>query len=228
MLEGDRLLLAVALGVLLFMGLLVVLAVRSFRARGRAFHDIVRSRGLLLCRDPGPWTGPVARGTLGAFPLAIGPVTHGESGFVRFGVVLPRPLPAGTYVHGQSFRYNTGGARLPGMPAYDGAQDDPSTLALFAHVPELVLGDEALDRAFVIQATDPDAVRRLLTSPDVRMSLLSGAASGAHVRLRDARVELDVADDALGSPEAYERRLAELTALAEAIARFIDGHPFRR
>lgn len=201
----------------------IVAAFRRTRRLQQVFLVAVRNLGLALRPADGPFTGPVAFGTVSGRPVEIGPVRHGPSGdtmaFTRFRVAPQRPLPAGVYVHTQTFRYNDAGPRTRATPAYDGRYDDPTARSLIGSVPEVVLGDPALDRALVIQARDEVGVRRLLTGADVRGAVLGIASSGDHFRINEHAVEIDVDPVELVDQDAYERRLLRLLGLVHALAR---------
>jgi hypothetical protein len=217
----DDLLLLAILGVVVVVTIGVILLALSLNAkRKRVFVDMARARNLEVGPLPGPWTGPVARGTVDGSAVEIGPVVMGPSDmmatFIRFRTGAPR-LPRGLYVHSQGFRYNAAGPKSPASAPYDGSADDPVTRSLVANVPEIVLGDEALDRAFVIQSDDEGEVRRLFAARGVREAMLAAAATGAHVRLRGSAVELDVSSTDLGSVDAYSPHVRQLLALARTL-----------
>lgn len=212
----DRLLIEIAAGLGLLFAILGVLLVRLLRRRSAAFAGFVSARRWALVASPAPWAGAVARGLVGALAVEVGPADNGTA---RFRARATGPLPRGLYVHSQPFRHNTAGPRTPASPPYDGRYDDPEAAGLFGSVPEVVLGDPALDDRLVIQAADEPGVRWLLGRQDVRTALIAACDAGAHCRLLETAVDLDVSYEKLSRPEDYERHLALLVTLVEALSR---------
>ena len=212
----DLLLIQIAAGIGLLVAVLGVLLALALPRRSAAFTSFVSARRWTLAASPAPWAGDVARGLVGALPIEAGPA---DNGTVRFRTRAPASMPHGLYVHSQPFRYNAAGPRTPTTPPYDGRYDDPEATSLFGSVPEIVLGDAALDDRFVVQATDEPRVRWLLSRPDVRAALIAAADAGAHCRLLETTVDLDVSPEKLTRPEHCEHHLALLVGLVEALGR---------
>lgn len=214
--SGELVVVALVVAAALALPGFVVLALVLRRRRADAFAAFVAARRWVIRPGAGPWIERVAEGTVGARTFEVGLARSDASGesWMRVRTLHRAPVPPGTWIHAQPFRTNTSTA-VHGP--YDGRYDDPATSSLFGSVPEVTVGDPALDRAFVLRGDDPDATRSFVLREPLRTKLLAAAATGAHLRIRAGAVELDADPNELGSVAAYERLLAAVAAVADAI-----------
>jgi len=183
--------------VLIATGILVFFAIRSsLRARRdaeAALRELVDRFGFSLAWHTGPFgPDPRLRGVMDGVPVTIGEhwlkqgSGRGQRLLTRWQFEGQAPWPGGLVAYTPGFRKAIGG---PWGRVHDTSNP---IRALLAEVNDLEIGDSELDRALAIDATDLAIVRRLLTSPDVRQSVLRSVTRFCHIRIRGSEVAIEV------------------------------------
>ena len=128
-------------------------------------------------------------GTLNGLPFAVSKVVRGTRNPTRitqFLAAVPVPIPGGIVVYKPNFHW-----RLPGPRT---VSDDVGVGGLLGFAHHDSMGDRELDTKLVIYADDVVFARALLTTPDVKRSILNALGAAGHLRLLESKVALDVSE----------------------------------
>ncbi len=128
-------------------------------------------------------------GMLNGVPFAMSKVVRGTRNPTRitqFLAVVPVEIPGGLVAYKPNFHW-----RLPGSRT---VSDDVGVGGLLGFVHHDSVGDPELDSKLVIYADDVLFARAVLTTPDVKRSILHALGAAGHLRLLESKVALDVSE----------------------------------
>jgi hypothetical protein len=151
----------------------------------QSFRTFAQRHGLGMSAEG----GLPLHGMLNGVPFAVSKVVRGTRNPTRitqFLAAVPVEVPGGLVVYKPNFRW-----RLPGSRV---VSDDVGVGGLLGFVHHDSVGDPELDTKLVIQADDVSFARSLLTTPDVKRSILNALGAAGHLRLLESKVALDVSE----------------------------------